>query len=161
MKTENWLSPMNRVILLKAFRKRNTSVILRDGRRFTMEYSTKSSFDDEFVDVVWVAPEIGFAPCGWFRMDRVTDRLWITESSIDTPDSVYEQCLDQFVESTGLIGIDVVEQWPSLEGKLSTTLQRGFSSAKSARGKRAGHVVVLHQENKVYLVKEQQDGSDE
>ena len=86
MKTEYWLSPMNRVIWVKAFRARANSATLRDGRTFDIRYVTRK-FMGENRDMALVAPTPGrgFAPMGYFDLKRVTDKLWIEES--DKPDT--------------------------------------------------------------------------
>jgi hypothetical protein len=70
---EDWLSPLNRIIWLRAFRARQTLVTLRDGRKFTVDY-------DRIPGKAWVdiaSSEVN--PCGWFDMERVTDDLFLSE----------------------------------------------------------------------------------
>ena len=72
---EDWMSPLNKIIWLNAFRTKKTSVMLRDGRRFTINY-------DQIPGKAWVdgQPHSGeVCPCGWFDLKRVTDDQFLTE----------------------------------------------------------------------------------
>jgi hypothetical protein len=87
-KTEDWMSPLNRIIWLVAFRKKQTKVTIRDGREFSCEYGHKLTHkvSGETIDLVKVdpIPAIGqnpFVPCGYFNMKTVTDVAWLSEKS--------------------------------------------------------------------------------
>lgn len=72
---EDWMSPLNKIIWLNAFRKRNTRVRLRDGRVFSVDY-------DQIPGKAWVdgQPHSGeVCPCGWFDLKRVTDDQFLVE----------------------------------------------------------------------------------
>lgn len=156
---ESWTSPMNRVRWIRAFRARAKGVTLRDGRKFNIKYIDNPFYsgDDKPIDkkVAFASPVLGFAPTGYFRLSKVTDKLWITEGDReDAPPGTYIAYLDEFVANTDLLGVSVVENWPGLEGKKVTTLKAGFSKAKSDRGKRAEGVKVVVDDDTVFLVKE-------
>lgn len=152
--TEYWLSPMNRVRWLKAFRSKAKVCTLRDGRKFKIRYERKKLFSHNgMVDIAVVTPTKGFVPTGQFRMEKVTDKSWIMESSVDDSPGLYEAYLDEFINSD-LQGVSVVEQWPSLEGKRAATQRRGFGVAKINRGKKAEGITVANIEGTVFLLKE-------
>jgi hypothetical protein len=68
------MSPLNKIIWINAFRKKATEVMLRDGRRFTIDYSQTPG-------KAWVNGTNGeSAPCGWFDLARVTDDMFLQES---------------------------------------------------------------------------------
>jgi hypothetical protein len=74
VKRENWMSPLNRIIWLNAFKARQTNVIVRDGRRFTLDYTQRSGH-------VWVSIEPpDHHPCGWFDLENMVDELFLTEN---------------------------------------------------------------------------------
>lgn len=150
---ENWLSPMNKVLLIKAFRERAEQIKLRDGRVFTMRYDGEG---DEAR--VFLKARDSTAPCGWFILKTVTDSYWITESPEGSgpKEGLYLNLLDEFIKSK-VKGVDLIEEYPGLEGKLATTIQSGFAKAKAERGKRADDVRVLSQEGRVYLLREDDD----
>ena len=81
-KHEDWMSPLNKVIWMRAFRKKQTEVTLRDGRKFEINYNVRplvfASTGEKF-DLVHVQPADGtFAPCGYFRLKEVTDPRWVS-----------------------------------------------------------------------------------
>lgn len=74
---EDWMSPLNRIIWLNAFRQKKKIVRLRDGRRFSIDY-------DQIPGKAWVDCIDDFAcPCGWFDMGRVTNDLFLSEQKRD------------------------------------------------------------------------------
>ena len=154
---ENWLSPPNRIIWLKAFKAKAKEVEIRDGRKFSIKYFENSTiFGKEKADYVKVTPKTGFAPMAYFNMSKVTDTLWLTETDSAeraAKESVYVTHLDEFIASDS-DGIDVVQQWPGLSSRLLTTIRQGFANAKDERGKKASGIVVTMSEGKVYLIKE-------
>jgi len=149
------MSPMNRIIWQKAFRERSRTVTLRDGRKYTIRYTARRfGISRTFIDVAFIFPYKGYAPCGYFSMKKVLDKGWITESDIEgAPESKYVGMLDEFVDGNDN-GVIVTEKWPMLEGKTSATLQRAFAQAKAHRGKYADTVQVIQQQGKVYLIRE-------
>lgn len=147
---------MNRMIWIRAFRTKADKVELLDGRKFTIKYIknpfySNSEKGDKLVALV--RPVRGYIPMGYFRMSRVTDKLWITESDRDdTKPSGYIVKLEEFLNSD-LNGVQVDEQWPDLNSKTMETLRRGFNLAKSQISRKAENVNVVVNEGKVFLVK--------
>ena len=71
---EDWMSPLNKIIWLKAFRAKQTEVTIRDGRRFRLDY-------DRIPGKVWVSFDgAAFHPCGWFDLKKVTNQLWLQDT---------------------------------------------------------------------------------
>lgn len=153
MRREDWLSPMNRLVWMKAFRAKSNTVTIRDGREFKLRYSTQTIFGED-MDMVWVEPKKGFAPAGWFRMKHVTDELWLTESSepYSQKESMYVNLLKNFMDS-GYKGVDVMQHYPNLEGRVKTSVRQGFASAIIQVGQKASNIVVKTIDGKVYLFK--------
>jgi hypothetical protein len=154
---ENWLSPMNRIRWIRAFRTRAMRVTLRDGRRFSIRYTSQNiGVSGESVKVAVVSPADGsFFPSGNFRLSKVVNRDWVTEASReDNPPGLYLRCLDEFIQNDDLQGVRVDDYWPDLIDKVQATLRRGFANAKTTRGKRAEHVKVVTDKGKVFLVKD-------
>lgn len=154
---ESWMSPMNRIRWYRAFKARATSVTIRDGRRFNIYYIEQNVGLEKTavkLAVVKPVPGEGFVPCGKFRLEKVTDRAWVTASDIAEPTpSLYLRFLDEFIQSD-LEGVRVDDHWPALLDKEKATLRRGFAAAKTTRGRHAAHVKVMTDNGKVYLVKE-------
>jgi len=74
-KTEDWMSPLNRIVWLRAFRTKKKVVQLRDGRKFSVDYN-------QIPGKAWVCIMGGPThPCGWFDLYRVTDELFLTEQA--------------------------------------------------------------------------------
>lgn len=73
VKLEDWMSPLNRIIWLNAFRRRATEVTLRDGRKFSVDYTQKPG--KAWVDIIGGSTH----PCGWFDLERVTNELFLSE----------------------------------------------------------------------------------
>jgi hypothetical protein len=68
------MSPLNKILWYKAFRAKKTSIKLRDGRVFTIDYK-------QIPGKAWVNGTNGeVAPCGWFDLARVTDEQFLYES---------------------------------------------------------------------------------
>jgi hypothetical protein len=155
---ESWLSPPNRIIWIKAFREKATTVTIRDGRKFNIRYRknvepfSKSDPNDEWA---LVSPDKGYAPMAWFKLSTVTDQVWLTEpdSIVAKKESIYVTYLDEFIASD-IDGVNVVEQWPGLSSRLASTLRQGFASAKDERGKKANKVIVTMAGGSVFLIKE-------
>jgi hypothetical protein len=142
---EDWLSPMNKILWIKAFRERKKEVTIRDGRKFKIKYIGEK---------VRVSPVRGFSPLAWFPLEKVTNSAWLTESSDTVPagSNVYRKLIDDFIESKEN-GVDAVEQWPALEGKLPETIRRGFNQARKDKDK----VQVITRDQKVYLLRGDSD----
>ena len=81
---EDWLSPLNRVLWVQAFKARKTKIKLRDGREFKINYDVRPlhyKTTDEKFDLVHVQPMDGkFVPSGYFRLDVVTNIAWIGDA---------------------------------------------------------------------------------
>ena len=69
-----WMSPINKLIWMKAFIGKQPEVTLNDGRKFIVDY-------DRIPGKVWVTPKKkhDFVPCGWFDYKKVTDKGWLDE----------------------------------------------------------------------------------
>lgn len=84
-KHEDWMSPLNKVIWMRAFRKKETEVTLRDGRKFEINYDVRPLVyptTGETFELVHVQPSDGkFAPSGYFRLKVVTDPDWVKEDN--------------------------------------------------------------------------------
>jgi hypothetical protein len=157
---EYWLSPMNRALLRRAFRKRQKQVKLRDGRKFKIKYEKQHIYSNGKAERVFVSPERGFAPCGWFRYSKITDELWITESQYDdSHQSLYVSYLRDFIESD-LDGIDVLLRWKELDERTNQTVRNGFRNAKNFLGIHAEGVQVINVEGRVYLIKATDDDAE-
>ena len=158
-KRESAFTPLNKVLWMKAIKRRAAQVTLRDGRKFKLRYGNRRfGKRSESTDFCWFEPvSEEFVPCGYLRMNIVTDKLWLEESDRpDVPDGKYVIMLDEFIKS-GLEGVEVRDNWPDLKGRLKATLQRGFKLAKDQRGIKAAHVKVVTREDEVYLVKEHEE----
>lgn len=70
--SEDWLSPMNKLIWIKAFKAKAKSVTLRDGRKFKIEYKQRNE-----TDIVVVNPVKGRIPMGSFELKSVTESTWL------------------------------------------------------------------------------------
>jgi hypothetical protein len=157
----NWLSPMNRIVLVRAFKAKTGKVTLVDGRVFRIKYSTtRSKALNEEYEVAYIEPIDGsFVPCGYFNLDKVMEDEWIFESDKKEPSpSFYVTYLEQFLKSD-TEGICVTDEWPDLKSRTKDTLYRGFSNAKMVKGKTAtGITIMTHkndvtQETNVFLIK--------
>jgi len=80
----DWKDPLNKIIWQRAFKARATEMTLRDGRRFTIKYVTKSPMGDPvakakgaLIDYAWVQYDRAFAPCGWFEVKEVLSMDWM------------------------------------------------------------------------------------
>lgn len=82
-KTENWKSPLNRILWLNALRKKAPQVTLRDGRVFNINYDVRPlvyKSTGEVVELVRVEPANDeHVPYGFFDLKRCTNLAWITE----------------------------------------------------------------------------------
>jgi hypothetical protein len=74
--TEDWLSPMNKLIWIKAFKAKATTVTLRDGRKFRAWYTQRDN-----VPIVEVHPMEGRVPMGYFELKKVTDHSWLSDGN--------------------------------------------------------------------------------
>lgn len=77
---EDWLNPMNKLIWIKAFRAKQTTVAIRDGRKFTVRY-----FDRKGVPTIHVKPVDGFVPMGYFEYKKVTHNSWLSDNGHNKP----------------------------------------------------------------------------
>jgi hypothetical protein len=74
----NWTDPLNRLIWQKAFRERANSMILRDGKKYTIEYEPGMDRDGKKITRAWVKIGDGtIAPCGWFTVETVLRPEWV------------------------------------------------------------------------------------
>ena len=73
----DWVDPLNMLLWKKAFSQRAKRVTLRDGREFTIEYSTRvNKIEGKKYDVAYAKPASDskikhgslFVPCGWFSV---------------------------------------------------------------------------------------------
>ena len=92
-KQENWMSPLNKIIWYRAFKKRQRYVTIRDGRKFIVEYDNVPPFVvktlGQNIKVIHVrmAPmseqpswvETNFVPYGFFDLKEVTNIHWISQ----------------------------------------------------------------------------------
>lgn len=73
---KNWISPTNKIVWIKAFRRKATKVTLPkpDGRTFICQYDLRPG-------EVLVTPANGrsFVPRGWFNLDKVTNEEWLDD----------------------------------------------------------------------------------
>jgi hypothetical protein len=77
---ENWQNPLNQLIFKKAFKARATEITTRDGRKFSVDYETRSISKLDggkekatfaYVKIIKQKPsENMFAPAGWFNVDN-------------------------------------------------------------------------------------------
>lgn len=72
--SEDWLSPMNKLIWMKAFKAKRTEVTVRDGRKFTIQYKKRNN-----VDIVHIRPVVGLVPMGYFELWKVTSSSWLED----------------------------------------------------------------------------------
>lgn len=150
---EDWLSPMNKLIWIRAFKNKEREVTLRDGRQFKISYSMESFFSAEPAqEYAWVECKKEGAPRGWFRMSKVTSSEWVNEET-QPKGGMYIQYLDEFIQG-GEPGVSVTEQWPALEGRLASSIRQGFTSAIIQKGSSGKNFVAKTIEGKVYLFKE-------
>jgi hypothetical protein len=89
------MSPLNRIIWMQAFRKKQTEVTIRDGRVFDVDYEKGKGLGFDGHDLALVTPsqtkkqrEQQFVPCGWFDMTRCTDDLWVKEDQKEVREGV-------------------------------------------------------------------------
>ena len=82
---ENWMSPLNRVLFMQAFRKKATKVTIRDGREFTIRYDVRPlhyKVTDEtrpLACVEVIGPEE--VPFGFFDLTVVTNAQWVSDGN--------------------------------------------------------------------------------
>lgn len=156
---ENWLSPLNKIIWMQAFRKRTERVTLRDGREFIVTYGNESFFQNEVTEYAFVVPVKGLVPRGYFRMNKVTDESWLMELSREGQprENIYANILDLFIKSD-YQGIDVLEEYPNLAGRQSSSIRQGFNHAIAERKK--SKIQVMTSGGKVYLLKDDAQDAD-
>ena len=73
---EDWLSPMNKLIWMKAFKARSNHATLRDGRKFKIKYKHRNK-----TEIAQVSPVQGLVPMGSFELRSVTDSSWLDDES--------------------------------------------------------------------------------
>lgn len=89
----SWMDPLNRLLWKKAFLDRATSITLRKGDSYSIEYSTWAPMLGEDpakrVEVAWVQPTNSehLTPCGWIRIEEFTKPL--TEEEAVTPNTEF------------------------------------------------------------------------
>lgn len=78
------MSPLNKIIWVQSFRARKKIITIRDGRRFEADYQERKVFG-VMTKMAYVRQidslnntRILDGPCGWFRMEKVTDDQWLT-----------------------------------------------------------------------------------
>jgi hypothetical protein len=65
------MGPLNKIVWIKAFRRKQTLVTLPGNMTFNCDYEERPGF-------VWVSPASNeLTPCGWFDLDIVTKQSWI------------------------------------------------------------------------------------
>ena len=75
----NWTNPLNRLIWQRAFKARASSMILRDGKTYTIEYEEGHvDVEGKKVTKAWVKIADNVAPCGWFTVEKVLSPSWVT-----------------------------------------------------------------------------------
>ena len=78
------MSPLNRIIWMRASKARKTEVTIRDGRRFLINYDVRPiHFPASNVvrKLVHIKPADGkFAPSGYFNLDHVQTVDWVKEA---------------------------------------------------------------------------------
>lgn len=73
---EDWLNPLNRLVLYRAFKVKAAQCTLTNGPTLTLDY-------DKMPGKVYVRPvktpayPNEFVPCGYFDLDTVTREDWI------------------------------------------------------------------------------------
>jgi hypothetical protein len=101
----DWLSPLNRINWIRAFKTRATTCTLRDGRKFNIKYSSDNQSGvkplfykttEETRELAHVSPadteqngNMKLIPRGYFDMSKVTDKAWIYEGRKATRVSEY------------------------------------------------------------------------
>lgn len=148
---ESWMSPLNRIRWIRAFRERKRSCQIRDGRKFTIRYIKWRKRDYALVQ-----PVRGYVPMGIYDLERVTDKIWVTEGEREAEKNKYQNYLESFVNGTEG-GVDIREEWPDLAGRKASTLRAGFNAARNRVGIDADGVRVIEDEKSVYLVKGPED----
>lgn len=82
-KREDWMSPLNKVIWMNAFRSKKKQVTIRDGRKFDITYDVRPLYyktTGETRPLARVTCTNGeSAPMGFFDLTVVTDPQWVTE----------------------------------------------------------------------------------
>ena len=73
----NWTNPLDRITWQRAFKARANMMILRDGKKYTIEYEPAVDLDGNKVTKAWVKIADGVAPCGWFTVEKVLKPSWI------------------------------------------------------------------------------------
>lgn len=73
--TESWLSPLNKIIIHNACKKKEKQATLRNGTRFLLDYNRRSGF----VHISPAPPSKELVPRGWLKLDKVTDPGWLAE----------------------------------------------------------------------------------
>jgi hypothetical protein len=75
VKHHDWLNPLNKLVLITAFRdkKKSCALDLKDGRvEFVIDYDERDGY-------AWVTPKDGATvPCGWFELERSSSSAWLT-----------------------------------------------------------------------------------
>jgi hypothetical protein len=77
--TEDWLSPLNRILIQRAVRNKQSSVTLRDGRKFDLDYDKRKS--ENMVQIKPHKQAGTFVPMGFFDIKRLTDSSWLSEAN--------------------------------------------------------------------------------
>ena len=78
---EDWLSPLNKMIIQKAVKAKETSVTIRDGRKFTLDYEKRGS-----EGLVLIKPHKhsgSFVPMGYFDIKKISHLSWLSEDRTD------------------------------------------------------------------------------
>jgi len=76
MTAEDWLSPLNKILIQRAVRVKANTVILRNGKKFKLDYDKRAS-----ENMVQIKPVEGFVPMGYFDLKKITHSSWLSESS--------------------------------------------------------------------------------
>lgn len=77
----NWTNPLDRLTWQKTFRTRATRMTLRDGKEYIIEYRPGVDRDGQKVTKAWVKIADGIAPCGWFTVEKVLSKGWVSSNA--------------------------------------------------------------------------------
>jgi hypothetical protein len=80
MPEQNWLSPLNKILLFGAFKIKLREVTLRSGQKLSLRYVKQG--DREVVKVKPIPTRKfpnEFVPCGTFEYKKVSHSSWLEE----------------------------------------------------------------------------------
>jgi hypothetical protein len=77
--SRDWQNPLNKMIWQRAWKLKQATVTLRDGREFTCDYETRPGHVYvQPVDTIAQGARSNLVPCGWFDLDTVLRKEWVT-----------------------------------------------------------------------------------